>query len=141
MTGVDVSPLLAEDIDQAVLLVGLGSPSPDPVLLRDDILGRIAKPGQGGVLLARGANRRSCGVLMYRIATDPEPRVSLQVDRLIAFDLTQPRSIAGALVREVIRLGRLRHCDCLRLDYALNRLDDPTPMVLRSDAAVLACVL
>ena len=62
---------------------------------------------------------------------------SVQIERLISFDISDPRSIAVALVAEVPELGFHQGCDSISLVHPLVSPSTATAMVLASDTAVL----
>lgn len=140
MTDLQVHPLSASEVDEALVLARLGSGSLDPDHWRLDALDRLRDSSKGGVLVARSASGRLCGLLTYRIVAGSVSRPSLEVERLVAFDLIHPRAIADALITEVLALARLQHCDSLRLVRPLDTPADTTALVLASGAGDLHSV-
>lgn len=140
MTHVRVHPLLATEIDEALVLARLGANDLDPDRWRLDTLAHMRDRSRGGVLIARNTGGRLCGMLHYRILHAAEARPSLEVERLVAFDLMHPRAIADALIAEAVVLARLQDCDSLRLVRPLDTPADTTALVLASGVGDLHSV-
>lgn len=140
MTEVRVHPLLAADLDEALVLASLGPSVLDPGRWRLGALARLRAPSTGGVLVASNGSGRLCGLLTYSIVQGRETRPSLEVERLVAFDLIHPRAIADALIAEVVVLARLQDCDSLRLVRPLDPPADTTALVLASGVGDLHSV-
>lgn len=140
MTDVRVHPLSASDLDEALVLARLGSSSVDPDHWRRDALARLRDPSTGGILVASSSSGRLCGVLTYRIVPGEETRPSLEVERLVAFDLVHPRAIADALVAEAVVLARLQDCDSLRLVRPFDTPAGTTALVLATGVGDLHSV-
>lgn len=136
-----VTALRVTDLDEAVLLAELGTVSRDPEGARRKLLALTADPVRGGALIGRDARDRGCGLLMYRIVGATGSRSAIQVDRLVAVDLTNPRSVADALICGVLRQARRQDCHSLRLVLPLDSLDDPATLILMSGVADLHSVL
>lgn len=140
VTEVRVHPLSATDLDEALVLARLGSRSLDPERWRLDALARLGEPSTGGILVARNGSGRFCGLLTYRIVPGCGTRPSLEVERLVAFDLLHPRAIADALIAETVVLARLQDCDRLRLVRPFDTPTDATALVLASGVGDLHSV-
>ena len=140
MPPIRVTSLLATELDEALVLAQLGAVDLDPEAWRRETLALMSEAPRGGVLLARSRAGRACGLLHYRIQEVSESAPCLQVDRLVAFDLTEPRRIADRLIAEVARLARLQHCESLRLVRPLDCPADASALVLASGVADLHSV-
>lgn len=140
MEAVRVTPLRPEELDEALVLARLGSGELDAERWRLEVLDSLADAAHGGVLIGRRPAGRACGLLKYRITPEGEARPSLEVERLIAFDLLRPREIADALIAEAVRLARLQDCDSLRLVRPLDAPEAATALVLASGVGDLHSV-
>lgn len=140
MALIRVTSLTATELDEAQVLAGLGTVALDVETWRRSSLALMAAPARGGVLLAKTEAGRACGLLHYRILSAPDARPCLEVERLVAFDLTEPRRIADSLIAEVTRLARLQDCDSLRLVRPLDSPADASALVLASGIADLHSV-
>ena len=140
MALIRVTSLLATELNEAQVLAGLGAIALDPETWRRDTLALMSDAASGGVLLARTEAGRACGLLHYRILGAGDDGPCLQVERLVAFDLTEPRRIADRLITEVTRLARLQRCDSLRLVRPLDSPADASALVLASGVADLHSV-
>jgi hypothetical protein len=134
-----VTPLLPGELDEALLLVGLGSTILDAESWRRETLAMMGDPKSGGVLIGRNETDRVCGLLGYRIVANAGSS-SLEVERLVAFDLMHPALIADALIAEAVRRARLQHCDSLRLVRPLDAPAETAALVLASGLADLHSV-
>lgn len=124
----------------ALVLARLGYARFDEAEWRHELQELLADGGPGGVLLARDAAGRACGLMLYRIVSAPDHPPSLEVARLVAFDLLNPRPIADDLLGEAIRLARLQGCGSLRLVRPLDTPADTLALVLASGVADLHSV-
>lgn len=140
MEAVSVTRLRPEELDEALVLARLGSSQLDAHLWRLEVLDSLADISHGGVLIGRRRVGGACGLLIYRIAQQRGSAPSLEVDRLIAFDLMRPREIADALIAEAIRLARLQDCASLRLIRPLDAPEAATALVLASGISDLHSV-
>ena len=148
MAPLRVSVLQPPEIDDALVLAGLGPVDIDANAWRRETVALMADPARGGVLIARSETDRACGLLHYRIVAgpdagaeaEPRSRPSLEVLRLVAFALMEPHLIAGSLIAEAMRLARLQDCDSLRLVRPLDRPADASALVLASGLAILHSV-
>lgn len=140
MAEVRVHPLSPNDLDEALVLAQLGSNSLDPDRWRRDALARLRDPATGGILVASSSSGRLCGLLTYRVVPSRDARPSLEVERLVAFDLLHPRPIADALIAEVVILARVQDCDSLRLVQPFDAPEDATALVLASGVGDLHSV-
>ncbi|QTC92206.1 hypothetical protein [Brevundimonas goettingensis] len=132
MTSVRVQSLLATELDEALVLARLGAADLDPESWRFYVLSRLRNHSEGGALAARNAAGRLCGLIVYRIVASEAAKPSLEVERLVAFDLLHPRAIADALIAEAVSQARLQDCDSLRLVRPLDTPADTTALVLAS---------
>jgi len=135
-----ITPLQATEFDDALVLARLGYARVDAVVWRDQLQTIVEDERQGGALLARDHAGRACGLMLYRIIAIPDHRPTLEVARLVAFDLMDPRLIADALIEEAVRLARLQDCDTLRLVRPLDTPSDTSALVLASGIADLHSV-
>lgn len=140
MADLRVHPLSASDLDEALVLARLGSCSLDQDRWRLSALARLREPSTGGMLVARNISGRLCGLLIYGIVPSSEVRPSLEVERLVAFDLLHPRAIADALIAEAVVLARVQDCDSLRLIQPFDAPEDTTALVLASGVGDLHSV-
>ncbi|MGV8928837.1 MAG: hypothetical protein ACOH1E_03735 [Brevundimonas sp.] len=136
-----MTALQAEEIGEALLLARIGQRPPVENGWREEFEALLNDPGRGGVLIARDTFGRACGLLTYRIAVAAEALPSLEVLRLVAFDLLHPRAIADVMITEAVRLARLQHCDRLCLLRPPGRASDTTDLVIASGVAALHSVL
>lgn len=134
---ISVSALQPTDLDDAIVLARLGYARFDEEAWRKDLRTVGPESSEGGVLLARDTSGRACGLMLYRIMANPDHRPSLEVNRLVAFDLMDPRLIADALVEEAVRLARIHDCGTLRLVRPLDTPSDTLALVLASGVADL----
>ena len=109
-----VKPLEPNEFDDGLVLARLGDAPFEEAASRDELETLSGDPIQGGALLARNATGRVCGLILYRILGVPGAGPSLEIVRLVAFDLMNPQPIADALVYEAFRLARLQGCETLR---------------------------
>jgi len=135
-----VHPILTTELDEALVLARLGREGLDPDRWRLDILDLMRDRSGGGVLVARDARGRLCGLLTYRIVPTGEDKPSLEVERLTAFDLVDPRPVADALVAHAIREAKLQDCDSLRLVRPLDAPAEAIALVLASGVGDLHSV-
>lgn len=138
MAIVTVRHLAAEDIDDAYVLIRLGYADLSQEDWRAMAHQRIeADEATGGILIARDQVGRLRGLLLFAIAPKFAGRPSLQIDRLISFDLLDPAIVADALIAEVLRVAEVRDCDSLSLVRPLDAPPDTAALVLASGATVL----
>lgn len=143
-----VSALQTPEINDALVLAGLGAVDIDADVWRRETVALMADPARGGVLIARSETDRACGLLHYRIVAgphagaeaEPRSRPSLEVVRLVAFALIDPHLIADSLIAEAMRLARLQDCDSLRLVRRLDSPADASALILASGLADLHSV-
>jgi len=135
-----VTPLQKTERDDALVLARLGYARFDEAGWHEDFLTFALGDNHVGALLARDGMGRACGMMLYRIVAIPDHRPSLEVARLVAFDLMDPRPIADALVKEAVRLARLQNCDTFRLVRPLDTPSDTLALVLASGVADLHSV-
>lgn len=138
MAIVTVRHLATEDVDDAYVLVRLGYADLSQADWRSMALQRIeADAATGGILTAHDRTGRLRGLLLYAIAPKFAGRPSLQIDRLISFDLLDPTAVADALIAEVLRVAEIRDCDSLSLVRPMDTPPDTAALVLASGATVL----
>lgn len=135
-----VTPLKTTELAEALVLARLGYARFDEAGWRHEIQALLADDSRGGALLARGHGGRACGLMVYRIIAIPDHQPSLEVARLVAFDLMNPRAIADDLMEEAVRLARLQDCGTLRLVRPLDTPSDTLALVLASGVADLHSV-
>jgi|TARA_R110002124_G_scaffold6125_9_gene37487 hypothetical protein len=142
MPVVTVRHLAAEDIDAAYVLVRLGYANLSQADWRAMARQRVeADDLSGGILIAHDRRDRPRGLLLYAIAPKFAGRPSLQIDRLISFDLMDPARVADSLITEVLRVAEIRDCDSLSLVRPLDAPPHTAALVLASGATVLHQVL
>jgi hypothetical protein len=142
MPVVTVRHLAAEDIDAAYVLVRLGYANLSQADWRAMARQKVeADDLSGGILIAHDRRDRPRGLLLYAIAPKFAGRPSLQIDRLISFDLMDPARVADSLITEVLRVAEIRDCDSLSLVRPLDAPPHTAALVLASGATVLHQVL
>mgnify|MGYP003639286824 CR=1 FL=1 len=138
MPTVSVRHLAAEDIDDAYVLVRLGYADLSQDDWRTMARQRIAADDStGGILIAHDRTGRARGLLLFAITPKFARRPSLQIDRLISFDLMNPAAVADVLIAEVLRIAEIRDCDSLSLVKPLDAPPHTAALVLASGATVL----
>lgn len=138
MAAVTVRHLAAEDIDEAYVLVRLGYADLSQDEWRVMAQQRVeATDRTGGILTARDRVNRPRGLLLYAIVPKFAGRPSLQIDRLISFDLLDPAAVADALIARALRVAEVCDCDSLSLVRPLDAPAQTTALVLASGASVL----
>jgi hypothetical protein len=135
-----VKPLQSNEFDDGLVLARLGYARFDEAAWSDELMAMSTGAIEGGALVARNERGRTCGLILYRILAVPEDRPSLQIPRLIAFELMDPQPVAIALVDEVFRLARLRGCETLRTVRVLSSSADTIAAVLAAGVAELHSV-
>lgn len=137
---ITVAPLEAAELGDALVLARLGYARFDEAAWRQELEPVLEDQGRGGALLARDHAGRACGLMLYRIISAPDQSPSLEVARLVAFDLMNPGPIADELIGEAIRLARVQGCGTLRLVRPLDTPADTLALVLASGVADLHSV-
>lgn len=133
-----VQPLADADIDDAYVLVRLGYEDLSLESWRTKAARQIGAADEtGGILIARDAGGRSQGVLLYAIAPRFADRPVLHVERLICFDVIDPKPVADALIAALLRLSRVQNCGSLGLVRPLDAPRDAAALVLASGATLL----
>lgn len=138
MGELEIHHLAPGEVDRAYVLARLGYPN-----LSVESWRKVAKAARapsdraGGILFAQDSADRALGLLMYAIAPTMAGRPCLTLERLIAFDLIDPRPVADALVGEVLRLAQARDCESLSLVGALGAPRSDSALVLASPVSVL----
>ncbi len=133
-----IDRLTQGDIDSVLVLARLGYEGLTQDQWREMALRALkTPPGQGGVLLARDASGRARGLVVFSICPKTSGRPSLQVERLIAFDLIDPNRIAEALMQAVLVQAEISECDSLSLVRPLGAPASDAAVVLSSGVTVL----
>ena len=127
-----VTPLRADELDDALVLARLGYSQFDEAEWRGELGVDAAHAGAGCALIARNETGRACGLILYRCVEGPGQPAVLEIARLIAFDLTDPQPIARALLEEAIRCAVREGCTALRLVLPLDAPSDILALVLAS---------
>ncbi|WP_150126002.1 hypothetical protein [Brevundimonas sp. LM2] len=135
-----MTPLRCDELDDALVLARLGYARFDEAEWRRDLGADATNAGHGSALIARKDAGRPCGLILYRILAVPDRLPVLEIARLVAFDLTQPRPIAEALLDEAVRRARLADCDTLRFTRPLAASHDALALILASGLADLHSV-
>lgn len=138
MPAVSVSPFAEADIDEAVVLAGLGDLDITAGQWRAFAGRPVSSEGAGGRgLVARDDRARLSGVLLFAISRLPNRHSCLQVEHLICFDLFEPIAVADALIAEMLRLAALEGCDHLSLVRPMPGTEAAAALVRASDATAL----
>ncbi|WP_269514099.1 hypothetical protein [Brevundimonas subvibrioides] len=132
-----VKPMESNELADGLVLARLGHAPFDERALRDELETLADETVDGGALLARNGAGRPCGLILYRILIVQGGRPSLQIVRLVAFDLTDPQPIADALVDEVFRLACAQGCETLRTVRFLTTPADTIAAVRAASVAEL----
>ncbi len=137
-----IDRLTQGDIDSVLVLARLGYECLTQDQWREMASRVLANaPGQGGVLLARDASGRARGLVVFSICPKTSGRPSLQVERVVAFDLMDPNRIAQALMQAVLEQAEVSDCDSLSLVRPLSAPASDAAMILSSGVTVLHQVL
>lgn len=132
MSGVSVQLLTPDAVDETYVLARLAYGD----LTLDQWRKAVAKhEGRGDILVAREGDSASRGLLISTIHSTFAGAPTLHVERLVSFDLMEPRRTAEALLEAALRHGRRRGCDSLCLGRPLD--DETAVRVFASRAAVL----
>jgi hypothetical protein len=138
MTAVVVTHLTRDAIDESFALARLGYPDMTFAGWRAIAGRQLDHPAPiGGIFLARDAGHRLKGLLLCSLSICIAAKPSVQIERLISFDVSDPRSVADALLAEVFKLGSLQGCGSVSLVRPVHSPATATAEVLASDAAVL----
>lgn len=137
MASVSIQHLARGDIDEAYVLARLCDARLTLKAWRLRVLARNAEPSAGGVLLARDARARPCGLVVYVMTDQPDGRRSLQIEQLVGFDVLDPRPVASALITEAVRLSRVAGCETLCLIRPLGPSVEVAAQVFATGVAVL----
>ena len=130
--------LEAADIDKAFILARLGYRDLTIEAWRQMAMAILAQPADAsGILFAHTAAGHASGLLLYTIGPTLAGTPSLHVERLIAFDLIDPRAVADALVAEVLAIARRRECQTFSLEAPLDTPTDASALMLASPVSVL----
>ena len=139
MTAVTVSRLARAAIDESFVLARLGYPDLTLLAWRHAARRQLNRSvATGGILSARDAAGRLNGLVLYSYSACIAAKPCVQIERLISFDVSSPRSVADTLISEVMRLGHLAGCDSLSLVRSCRPLAHATTLVLASETSV-AC--
>ena len=133
MAPVSVSPLTEADIAEAEVLAGLGN---------------LDIPGGHGsgfaslntnehCLVARDAQGRLSGLVLFEIFRLDKAHCCLRVEHLICFDLFEPSLIADALIAEMLGLAELEGCDRLSLVRPMPDLEAAAALVRACETTAL----
>lgn len=138
MTTVVVTPLTRNAIDESFVLARLGYPDLTLAGWRSIAQRQVDDPAPvGGIFLARDAAQRLKGLLLWSLSVCIAARPCVQIERLISFDVSDPRHIVDALVTEALKLGSHQGCDSLSLVRPGVSPLNATAVVVASDTAVL----
>jgi hypothetical protein len=135
-----VTTLQAHERDDALVLARLAYARFGEAVGRDVLGDDTAEESRQRALIARDGVQRPCGLILFRIVAVPGEKPALEVSRLVAFALTDPRPIADALLAEAVRRARLEDCGTLRLVRPLDTPSDTLAVVLASGLADLHSV-
>lgn len=126
-------PLEADQIDAAFVLMRLDSPD----LMLDDWRREAgALVAAGGVLAAwDGATLK--GLAFHGVARRPCGETLTRIDRLIAFDVIDPRPVADALVAELARRGLSEGREALGVAARCDLPDEAVTLALCNGAGSL----
>lgn len=127
-----VAPLQTNEFDDGLVLAQLGHARSGADVWRHELEAFAKNPVDGGALLARNEAGRACGLILYRIIVMPDDQPTIQVLRLVAFDLMDPGPIADSLVKEAFRLARGQGCRTLSIVQPLTQSADIRLFVLKS---------
>lgn len=120
MADLKVTALRAEEVDEALVLAQLIDPSLGIDAWRADATAVSASGGRESIVLARQGDGPLCGLAWYRLDDFGSDRPTLQLLKLVAFDLTQPGRIAAALVSEILARARDQGCAAVRIEAGLT---------------------
>ncbi len=140
MASLDIRPLTACDIGPAYALIGLAQPELSLADWRARAARWMRPPSPAvseGVMTARRPAGALCGLVVYHLAPGAP---GLHVERLIAFDLTDPERVARALTDAVLASTGLTAGD-LVVHGPASPHDDPISRLLQSPATALHRVL
>jgi hypothetical protein len=133
-----VGRLEAEEVDEAYVLVRLGYPDLTLEDWRRIACVQIARePSSGGVLAARDRTGALRGLLLYELAPGIANGPVFQIERLIGFDLMNPRAVADALTAEALRLAGEQGCGGLSLARVCEQPDQATRLVMEAGVGLL----
>ncbi len=129
----DLRPLRADQIDAAFVLMRLDTPDltledwrreARPLVAAESVLAAWDGPTLKG-LAFHGVGRRPCGETLTRI------------DRLIAFDVIDPRPVADALVADLARRGLSEGREALGVAARCDMPDEAVTLALCNGAGSL----
>lgn len=124
-----VDEMQADDVEEAFVLARLALPE---LTLDDWRRGLQERDRQGcGAVVARDTAGHMRGLALYRTAPRIGRSNSLQIERLIAFDLMAPQTVAEALLSHIIKRAHSLGCTALSIDR---------PLDLPSETAIKALV-
>lgn len=130
--------LEAGDVDKAFILARLGYRDLTIETWRKMAAATLGqRAGGSGILFAHTQAGQAKGLLLYTIAPTLSGQPSLRVERLVAFDLLDPQTVADALVAEVLSIARRRNCATFSLVAPLDTPSDASALVLASPVSVL----
>lgn len=129
--------LEAGEIDKAFVLARLGYRYLTLDAWRSMALATLdAGSSAGSILMAQDKAARAKGLLIYAILPTVAGRPCLRVERLIAFDLLDPKPIADALVSEVLGIAVAQKCESFSLVAPLDAPASTTAMVMASSVSI-----
>lgn len=132
MRGVSVQPLTPDAVNDAYVLARLGYGTLSPEEWRRAVLNGDV----GEVLVAREGGGPPCGLLICAVHRTLFGRPFLHIERLISFDLMEPRRIAVSLLLQGLEYGRRRGCEGVAVSRAVDD-EEIVSRILASDTAVL----
>lgn len=128
--------MTTDEVDGAYVLARLGYRG-----LALDTWREIAHKAAGRVLIARDGVGHPAGLLIYAISPTFAGKPDLRVERLVAFGLLDARSVADALVREVMTIAERTDCASFSLSTPLDAPETAAALVLASPVATLHSVV
>ena len=128
--------MTTDEVDGAYVLARLGYRG-----LALDTWREIARQAAGRVLIARDDAGRPAGLLIYAISPTFAGRPDLRVERLVAFGLLEARTVANALIREVMTIAERTDCASFSLATPLDAPEMAAALVLASPVATLHSVV
>lgn len=131
--GLTLRPLAPCEADRAFALMRLDAPDLTLAGWRAAARGPVA---QGRVLAAWDGPLLK-GLAFHSLATGPDGAPMPRIDRLIAFDMIDPRAVAVALVAELFRRGPAQGSHGLGVTARCDRPDQAVTLALDHGAGSL----
>lgn len=125
--------LSAAEVDTAFVLMRLDAPD----LTLDDWRIVAARPVARGRILAAWDGALLKGLAFHSPAAAPDGETLTRIDRLIAFDMIDPRAVADALVAELARRGLAEGREGLGVAARCDRPDQAVTLALSHGAGSL----